>query len=291
VISGAALFFLGTWIFQYEGRNFLVLTIAENGGSLTKPAQSEMNSEGEITKISGGPKRTPISHMKFTREGVRFSAGEDRFVIRRVDQDHASLKLADAAWMIPPMRLERARASQDVTVASEWPAPEYPPDVAALQKELRSMEEADQAVRMTTPISVSRMEEVDRKHRPELERIFERYGWPKRSVVSREAAHDYWLLVQHQPLDVQQRMLPAMERAMQDGEASKSDYAYLYDRVRVGEGKPQHWGSQMACVKGKAVLSPVDDPAGLEQRRRELHLPPIKEYRKLVEKQCAALAR
>src|SRR5205085_8924645 len=131
--------------------------------------------------------------------------------------DHATLELADTPWMVPAMRLQRASPSQDVTVASEWPAPQYPAEIVEIQKQLQSMEAEDQAVRLATPISMSRMEEVDRKHRPELERIFERYGWPKRSVFGKESTHHYWLLVQHQPLDLQQRMLPAMERAMQEG--------------------------------------------------------------------------
>ena len=38
-------------------------------------------------------------------------------------------------------------------------------------------------------------------------------------------------------------------------EASKVNYAYLYDRVMLGQGKPQHWGTQGRCKDGKAILS------------------------------------
>jgi hypothetical protein len=72
-----------------------------------------------------------------------------------------------------------------------------------------------------------------------------------------------------------------MEQAAKSGEASMSDYAYLYDRVQVGLGKPQHWGSQTKCVNGKPVLDPVDDPAGLAQRRKELFMMPIEDYLKM----------
>jgi hypothetical protein len=77
-----------------------------------------------------------------------------------------------------------------------------------------------------------------------------------------------------------------MQQAMEKGEASRSDYAYLFDRVQMSLGKPQHWGSQVKCVNGLAVLYTVDDPAGLEERRRQLRLPPMREYMELVKPQC-----
>ena len=39
-----------------------------------------------------------------------------------------------------------------------------------------------------------------------------------------------------------------------------------------------HWGSQTRCQKGKPVLYSVDDPAGLDTRRKALYLQPIAEY-------------
>lgn len=72
-----------------------------------------------------------------------------------------------------------------------------------------------------------------------------------------------------------------MEKAAKAGDASMSDYAYLYDRVQVGLGKPQHWGTQTKCQNGKPALDPVDDPETLDARRSALLMPPIDEYLKL----------
>jgi hypothetical protein len=69
-----------------------------------------------------------------------------------------------------------------------------------------------------------------------------------------------------------------MERAVSEREASRSDYALLYDRVMVGEGKLQRWGSQTKCLDGKAVLDPVEDPGGLDNRRRALFMQSIEHY-------------
>jgi hypothetical protein len=210
--------------------------------------------------------------VKWTKRAGEFKAGDERYVLREVDRNRATLANADLPWMT--IDLVRARPSDDLSVPSPWPQPHYAPEIVELQKQIAAMVELDQG---------------DRRHRAAVERIFARYGWPKRSIVGREAAHRFWLLVQHQPLELQGRILPEMEVAAQRGEASRSDYAYLYDRVRMGEGKPQRWGTQVKCVNGLPVLSPVEDQPGLEQRRRELRMPPIKEYLKGMKDLCRAM--
>jgi hypothetical protein len=89
------------------------------------------------------------------------------------------------------------------------------------------------------------------------------------SLAGKDAAHNFWILVQHQTPAIQRQLLPALEKAAKNGNASMSDYAYLYDRVQVGLSKLQHWGSQPNCEAA------VDDPATLDARRKQLFMPPI----------------
>jgi hypothetical protein len=98
------------------------------------------------------------------------------------------------------------------------------------------------------------MKQIAEKRLPELRRIYEKYGWPRISVVGKEAAGEYWLLVQHQGLSFQKQLLPALQRAVEEGDASRVNYAYLYDRVMVNEGRPHHWGTQGDCRDGKAGI-------------------------------------
>jgi hypothetical protein len=86
------------------------------------------------------------------------------------------------------------------------------------------------------------------------------------------------LFVQRHSLEMQQRFLPTLEKAARSDDASMADYTMLYDRVQMNLGKPQCFGSQVKCENGKAVLYSVEDPAGLDARRKELSLPPISEY-------------
>jgi hypothetical protein len=192
---------------------------------------------------------------------------------------------------VPLGQLERVNQLDEIVVANHWvePGPKtVSKEIAALQTEINEMVDEDQTVRKTTPISWPKVEEVDQKNYPEVVRIYEKYGWPTFSLVGKEAANNYWLLVQHQKLEFQEKVLPALLRAVEAGEGSRMDYAYLYDRVMAGQGKPQHRGTQGgACKDGKATLLPIDDAAGLDQRRRDLRLQPIEEYKKMLDPYCA----
>jgi hypothetical protein len=284
LFASAAAQFSGTWIFESEGRHALILTLDEKGGSLVRPKTFDIDDDGDVRRIGGEWAR---SDVKWTRSAGEFRAGDTTYRIAMVDAEHAMLAPTEVPWMT--VRLRRARPSEPMTLPAAWTEREYAPEIAALRKQLHTMVEADQAPRLSKTISAQAMMEIDRQHRPDLERIFGEYGWPRRSVIGKDAAHDFWLLVQHQPLDFQERLLPEMERAMQQGEASRSDYAYLYDRVRIGQGKPQRWGSQAKCVNGLPVLSPVEDEAGLDTRRRELRMPPIAVYLQLMKNMCRGM--
>jgi hypothetical protein len=163
-----------------------------------------------------------------------------------------------------------------VPLARSLPAPAYPSEIRALRRQLRAMVQEEQPARLA--FDQARIEAADAKNRPAVLRIFDHYGWVTHSLAGKDAAHDFWLLVQHQTPDIQRRLLPALEKAAKAGDASMSDYAYLYDRVQVGLGKPQHWGTQTRCENGKPVLDPVDDTAGLEARRQELFMPSVQAY-------------
>ncbi len=284
LFASAAAKFSGTWIFEVEGRHALILTLDPKGGSLVRPKTFDVDGEGEVTRIGG---EWTKSEVKWGKKPGEFRAGSETYRITLADGDHATLAPLEVFWLGIPLR--RARASEPLTLPASWPAREYPPEIAAVQARLKEMVDLDQAVREGKKISFEAMEAADSKHRPEIERIFERYGWPKRSVFGRETAHSFWLLVQHQPLELQEKMLPAMELAIQNGEASRSDYAYLFDRVSIRQGKPQRWGTQAKCVNGLPVLDTVEDQARLDARRSELRLAPIKVYLSFMKDMCRAM--
>ncbi|WP_430782275.1 DUF6624 domain-containing protein [Actinoplanes sp. G11-F43] len=103
--------------------------------------------------------------------------------------------------------------------------------------------------------------------------ILDEHGWPTPALVGAEAARRAWLIAQHadRQLDLQRRALALMTAAGAD----PAQVAMLHDRVRVNEGHPQTYGTQIAGMSGGApVMWPCEDPAGMDHRRAQVGLEP-----------------
>lgn len=283
--------FDGTWVLRVNGQNIFKLTLAtERGvvtGSLTKSRKLTIDQDGDVTDIGPGQVTLPVQKSKLKSGKLELTIDDDRFVVTLGDHNRASMALPG----MRPWSLERVPDSSAVILASTLPEPDYPDEIRALREQLRAMVKEEQDARLA--FDETRIAAADAKNGPEVLHIFGQHGWVTNSLAGKGAAHDFWLLVQHQTPEIQRRLLPALEQAAKTGNASMSDYAYLYDRVQVGLGKPQHWGSQTKCKGRKPVLAPVDDPAGLDTRRKELFMLPIGEYLKIdyLAKVCAQAAK
>ncbi|MDF2710480.1 DUF6624 domain-containing protein [Nonomuraea muscovyensis] len=173
---------------------------------------------------------------------------------------------------------------------------ERPVEDAELHHELLRRMRRDQAVRTCAPLSSPWTDEqhaecdaVDASNTAFLKRVIAQCGWPGRDLVGEEAAHAAWLLVQHADHDVafQRSCLPLLEEAAVAGQASWADHAYLVDRVRVAEGRPQVYGTQYGMHAGRLELQPVEDPDRLDERRARAGLGPHAEYDRMHRNQYA----
>ena len=120
---------------------------------------------------------------------------------------------------------------------------------------------------------------------PEVYRLFLLgvYGWFKISEFGREPDQQAWLLVQHSDCDLafQKAVLRKLEALYPEGECDPTNYAYLFDRVAVNEGRPQRYGTQGQMTgPGKWEPDPMEDPAGVDERRKAVALEPLEEYKK-----------
>jgi hypothetical protein len=117
-----------------------------------------------------------------------------------------------------------------------------------------------------------------------LREIVSRHGWPVAATAGAEAARAAFLVLQHSPLDdFQQAMLPTLDSLARDGAMPRNYVAMLVDRMLVGRGLPQRYGTQFKMEDGRLLLHPVEDEPGLEERRREMGLPPVADYVRLLE--------
>ena len=94
-------------------------------------------------------------------------------------------------------------------------------------------------------------------------------GWFRASRDGRKTARDAWLIVQHSPDQAfQRRVVALMEPLAKAGEVEGRDYALLYDRTEMFAGRPQYYGSQYQCEKGRWSAYRMRDAAGVEARRK-----------------------
>lgn len=148
----------------------------------------------------------------------------------------------------------------------------------------------DQAIRDTVAASVRqhgrpdsavgmRMLALDAANTAWLRSAVASRGWPRASVVGRDAAQAAFLIAQHTTDEVfQEEALKLLEPLARAGEVSGQHFALLADRVAVQAGRPQLYGTQAGVRNGRVVLDPIVDSPGVDARRARLGLPPLAVY-------------
>ncbi|MGV9212919.1 DUF6624 domain-containing protein [Micromonospora sp. RB23] len=146
----------------------------------------------------------------------------------------------------------------------------------ALHDELIAMLERDQADREGTPQT-----ESDQARTTRLKEIIRAHGWPTFALVGEDGGNAAWAIVQHSDLDpaFQQEAVDLLRAAVAARQASPGNLAYLEDRVAVGKGEPQVYGTQIRCgPDGPVPATPIRDEPGVERRRAGAGLPTLASY-------------
>ncbi|MGV3632218.1 MAG: DUF6624 domain-containing protein [Bacteroidota bacterium] len=128
----------------------------------------------------------------------------------------------------------------------------------------------------------SNMFKADSLNYFELKSILIAYGFPGYDKVGEEYSNTFWNIVQHQDrnIEFQKEVLEKMKIEVDKKNASPMYYAYLLDRVKINSGEQQVYGTQMELNADSTSYQPKSllDPGNVDNRRREVGLPPISEY-------------
>lgn len=110
--------------------------------------------------------------------------------------------------------------------------------------------------------------------------ILDKYGWVGVDKVGGQANQTLFLVIQHSDLKTQQKYLPMMREAVKNNNASSSALALLEDRVALGEGKKQIYGSQIGYDNNTNTeyVLPLEDPDNVDKRRATVGLGPLADY-------------
>jgi hypothetical protein len=154
-----------------------------------------------------------------------------------------------------------------------------------LQDELLGMLKRDQRERTGGAIG-----EGDEARTERLKEIIDQYGWPTIDLVGSKGEDAAWAIAQHsdQDLEFQREALELLRDAVDAGNASPGNLAYLEDRVAVASGEPQVYGTQMGCGRnGPKPATPIADRASVDERRADAGLDPLTDYVSEMAEICA----
>ena len=128
-----------------------------------------------------------------------------------------------------------------------------------------------------------KINEADQRNLERVLGIIEEHGWPGASLVGSDGSQAAFLVVQHAPLDIQERLLPMMRQAVAEQELEPADLALLEDRVRTRNGQPQVYGTQVQCdpkTWKDCFVQPIENEANVNARREQVGLGPLELYLK-----------
>jgi len=128
-------------------------------------------------------------------------------------------------------------------------------------------------------VYASEMQQLHRENAVQLDAIVEQYGWPGMKLVGMEGCRAAWLIAQHAICtpDLQRKFLTLLAKASVAADAPRAQVAFLTDRIRFNECRPQVYGTIFDWNESGELTCEVDDPVNLELRRKVVGLPPFHE--------------
>ncbi len=106
------------------------------------------------------------------------------------------------------------------------------------------------------------------------------YGWLSEQQVGYKANIALFSVIQHAPYAEQKAFATVMDKAVKDGALKPSHYALYHDRMLLQSGQKQRYGSQIGFdhETGRSYVMPLEDPDGVDKRRKAVGLGPLSYY-------------
>lgn len=154
----------------------------------------------------------------------------------------------------------------------------------SLQKALLDMEAGDKALHAELAAAGEinesfhpRVEELHRAHASRLRQIIAVFGWPGRTLVGEQGSRAAWRIAMHSYAEPAFMRLcrDHIDRATQGDDAPRWQFALIDDRIRVFEGKPQRYGTQLRHGAEGVEPYPLENEGRINSMRMQAGLPPL----------------
>ncbi|HET6851973.1 MAG TPA: VWA domain-containing protein [Pyrinomonadaceae bacterium] len=130
-----------------------------------------------------------------------------------------------------------------------------------------------------------KLHKVYEDHTLKLCQILKAHGWPTAALVDKEGVlAAFQILKNGGTYELQRDLLPVIVAVIKKDPSQKSQFAGLFDRLRVTAGMKQLFGTQAISANGFLVLYPIEDEAKVDARRAEFGLAPLDWYVRELER-------
>jgi hypothetical protein len=116
-----------------------------------------------------------------------------------------------------------------------------------------------------------------------VESVIEKFGWLGKEDIGSRGVLTMFLVIHHtENLNIQLKYMPILRQAAADGKLEMRHFAIFEDRVLIGQGKKQLYGSQIGTDEktGKNFIMPIEDEPNVNKRRAAAGLDPLEIYAK-----------
>lgn len=123
------------------------------------------------------------------------------------------------------------------------------------------------------------MQQVHRDNAQALDAIASQHGWPGIPLVGLEGCRAAWFIAQHSICtpSLQRRFHTLLTEASERGDAPKAQVAFLTDRIRFNENKPQVYGTVLDWNEQGELDCEIEDAEQVDIRREAVGLGPFRD--------------
>ena len=157
-----------------------------------------------------------------------------------------------------------------------------------LLKKIEAIYEKDQtAIRefKAGKISLDELRSINKKHTDFIADVIDKFGFPYKNTAFLKAYTGAFLVVQHSGNILLIEKVIRIFSEANDSQINRQDLAYLIDRLKVLKGLTQIYGTQYKVLQNNKIeLLPIEDPSGINKRRKEMGMENLEDYLAKIEK-------
>jgi hypothetical protein len=113
-----------------------------------------------------------------------------------------------------------------------------------------------------------------------IKKILDEQGWLGADIIGKQGNLTLFLVIQHSDNETREKYLPMIREAAKNGNIHPYNLAMLEDRVALGKGEKQIYGTQVMYYyeTGEYFVLPLMDIDNVDKRRAEIGLGTMQDY-------------